>query len=79
MNWSQLILSAGSISFTIALIPSIISQNKPHGRTSFITAFWLTLYLLVYIHLHYWFTFVCGSTTALGWWVLFAQKYREAA
>lgn len=66
-------LSVGSWVFTIALIPSVLSKDKPALSSSAMTAVVLTGYVVVYITLSLW---AAASTLLVAgmWYTLAVQK-----
>ena len=75
MTWQDIVLSAGSWIFTIALLPSIFGKDKPPLFTSVLTGTILVIFAAVYFTLHLWFSVVSASVLALGWLILAAQKF----
>jgi hypothetical protein len=74
-GWQDLVLAAGSISFALALIPTIRSTSKPAITTSITTAFWLLAFAFVDQSLSLWFGCVCTIITAIMWIVLAVQAW----
>ena len=74
MNWQDIILSAGGFMFSVALIPTIRSKNKPSKVTCGMTAFFLWLYCIVYISLGLWLALASGILSAGAWTVLLLQR-----
>ncbi len=76
-RWQDFVLSAGSLVFTIALVPSILGRHKPALFTSLLTASILAIYAFVYGTLSLWFTTFAVVLNCLAWSILALQKYRE--
>lgn len=74
MSWQELVLAVGSLFFTIALVPSIISKDKPALASSTITAMVLFSFAVVYLTLGLWFAAFSVTTTAIAWTILAVQK-----
>jgi threonine/homoserine/homoserine lactone efflux protein len=74
MSWQDLVFMLGNVVFFIALIPSIVSDNKPSKWTSLSIAIVLTFYVATYYSLSYTYATVTGTISTLGWWVLYFQK-----
>ncbi|MEX1113481.1 MAG: hypothetical protein WD603_01875 [Patescibacteria group bacterium] len=74
MSWQDIVLSVGSAMFMIALIPSILSDDKPAVTTSLMTGTVLIVFAATYASLGLWFTTVITALTAAFWLILFAQK-----
>jgi hypothetical protein len=77
MEWQDLVLGAGSVVFSIALIPSLLGREKPALGTSVLTGSALTAFIAVYASLSLWFSTVTTAVTALCWWTLAYQKVRQ--
>lgn len=77
MSWQDLVLTAGSIAFLIALLPSVLSDDKPARATSLLTGAVLLVFAGVYASLELWFTTVVTTATGLLWLTLFVQKLRQ--
>lgn len=77
MNWQDYVLSAGSLVFAVALIPSITSKNKPSIFTSSITVVVLLVFALVYLSLSLLFAAATVFVTSILWAVLAVQKYLQ--
>ncbi len=73
-SWQDIILTIGNIIFLIALLPSILSVDKPSKWTSLITSVTLTIFTIVYFTLGLSYACIATGLSALGWWVLFFQK-----
>jgi len=71
---NDLIFTFGSIVFLVALIPSLVSENKPDKKTSFITSFVLCVFSLNYISIGLYFSSVVSFIGAIAWLVLYIQK-----
>jgi hypothetical protein len=76
MMWQDFVLAAGSILFSVALIPSIASQNKPAWQSSLLTGTILAIFAIVYTTLHLWFSFASTLVTAGLWYVLLYQALK---
>lgn len=78
MTWQDLVLSAGTICFSIGLLPSIFSEHKPAWLTSLINGIALVGFVIAYISLELTFSAVTTSVTAALWFVLMAQSLRRS-
>ncbi len=76
MTWQDIILSVGSWIFTIALIPSVISKDKPALSSSLTTAIVLTVYAVVYVTISLWTAAASTVLVAVMWYTLAIQKIR---
>jgi hypothetical protein len=77
-NIQDLILTAGSLIFALALLPSIFSKNKPALSTSLLTAVVVYIFAGVYISLNLWFTAITTLITGSCWSILALQKWLQA-
>jgi hypothetical protein len=80
INWiyvSNVIFAVGSFIFSLALIPSIKSKDKPAIFTSLSTGAILTIYLICYAMLGMWLAFVAGIFVVVAWYTLAIQKMRK--
>jgi hypothetical protein len=75
MVWQDVVLTAGSIAFIIALAPSILSKDKPALATSLLTGTVLAIYAIVYVTLSLWLTAITVAFTSLTWFILAYQKH----
>jgi len=75
MEWQDIVLSVGSWIFTIALIPSVLSKDKPALSSSVMTASVLTIYVVVYITLSLSMSAASTALVAAMWYTLAIQKY----
>lgn len=75
MAWQDIVLSAGSWIFIIALIPPLISKDKPPTTTSFLTGVVLLVYTFVYFSLHLWLSVASTGILAFAWLALALQKF----
>ena len=76
MVWQDIVLTAGSWVFIIALIPTLRGKEKPQISTSIVTGCILIVYAFVYVTLDLWISVVSTSALALSWFILAAQKIR---
>lgn len=77
MTWQDVMLGTGSISFSLALLPSIVGTDKPAVSTSLLTGGWLAVFSGVYASLSLWFACITSVVTASLWLVLAAQVIRR--
>ena len=77
MHWQDAILTVGQIIFIIALIPSILSKNKPAQATSFLTGSVALSIAFVYVTLSLWFAAATAGINAVFWYILLTQSYRR--
>ncbi len=77
MIWQDYVLSFGSIILIFALIPSVISKNKPALATSIITGLVLTAFAITFATLQLFFTTITTASVAIMWFVLAVQKFKQ--
>lgn len=78
MIWQDALLAVCSIVFTIALIPSILGNNKPEVYTSTLTALVLLVMAICYISLSLWFAVFAALFNCFAWVTLALQKSRQS-
>jgi len=77
MIWQDTVLMVGGFIFSIALIPSVRSKNKPAVSTSLLTGGVLTAYIICYATMGFWLACSSGLLTAVMWFVLAIQRKRQ--
>ena len=75
--WQDKVISACQFLFLVALIPSIISEEKPALWSCILTALLLTVIAFTQWTLHLYFSMVSGISIASGWWVLTYQQFKR--
>jgi hypothetical protein len=73
MQWQDVAITAGTIVLLIALLPSVLSKNKPAVSTSLMTGTVLVVFTVVYISLGLWFSAITTGITSILWYVLAIQ------
>jgi hypothetical protein len=76
MSWQDITIAAGSVSFSIALIPTVKGPSKPALTSSVITAFWLFIFAIVYASLKLWFACATEILATSVWMILAIQVVR---
>jgi hypothetical protein len=74
MVWQDIIPIVGNIIFFIALLPSILSKNKPHRVTCAMTAAILFLYAGTFWTITLWYWSLATLATASAWTILLFQR-----
>lgn len=74
MLWQDGVLTGGSAIFVIALVPSVISKDKPALSTSLMTGSVLIVFAFVYVTLSLWFSAVTTAIIGILWFILATQK-----
>lgn len=77
MHWQEIVLTIGQIIFTLSLLPSVFSKDKPALATSGITAFILFVFVFTYYSLNLYMTALGTLTTGILWFILAYQKYKK--
>jgi hypothetical protein len=73
MQWQDVAITIGTVIFVIALVPSILSKDKPAVPTSMMTGSVLVVFTVVYISLALWFSAIATGVTAILWYILALQ------
>lgn len=73
-SWQDIVLAIGSLVFAIALIPSLLSKDKPALLTSGSTSLVLFVFTITYASLSLWYATVTTALSAALWGVLALQK-----
>lgn len=75
MIWQDMVLMIGGFAFYVALLPSVIGQNKPEKSTCLMTGSILSVFVVVYITLGLVWAATSTSLTAFLWFILFVQTF----
>lgn len=75
MLWQDIVFSIGQWFFIIALIPSLISKDKPAFSSSISTGAVLLVFAFTYMSLGLWTSGVSSLLLAGMWFALAVQKY----
>jgi hypothetical protein len=76
MHWQEVVLTVGQVIFLIALIPSILSKDKPALQTSLLTSSVAFSIAVVYVTLAIPFAAISAALNGTLWFVLAVQKWR---
>ena len=74
MIWQDYVFSTGNFAFAAMLIPSLISDKKPHWFTSLFTSLLLYLFSYCFLTLKLSLTFIALLVSASCWMALFIQS-----
>lgn len=75
MMWQDWVFAIGAVFFNISIWASIRSKTEKPPRVSCaLTAFWLWMFVTVYISFDLWLSVTTGLLSASGWTILFFQK-----
>jgi hypothetical protein len=77
MFWQDYVIASVQIGFVIALLPSLLGDDKPAETTSFLNAGLLAVLVVCEFTLKLYFSTVTVALTALAWAILGVQKLRE--
>ncbi|MDF2460727.1 MAG: hypothetical protein K0S68_130 [Candidatus Saccharibacteria bacterium] len=77
MHWQDLVFTAGTIIFAVALIPSVLGKDKPALATSLSTGLVLVVFCFTYASLSLWFSAISVLATASMWLIMAWQKYKQ--
>lgn len=77
IDWQDLVLTAGTVVFLVALIPTIIGAAKPACLTSASTGAVLLLFAATYLTLSLYFTAVVTALTGVAWLTIFVQSVKR--
>jgi hypothetical protein len=76
MHWQEVVLTIGQVIFLIALVPSILSKDKPALQTSILTSTVAFSIAVVYVTLDIRFAAFSAALNGTLWLVLAVQKWR---
>lgn len=77
MTWQEIVLALGQILFLIALIPSIVTKDKPEIWTSVMTGAVALSISITYLTLHIKLAAVMAFLNFVAWGILAIQKLRQ--
>lgn len=74
MKWQDVVLGLGCFVFAFALLPTVLSKQKPHRTTAALSAIIQTLFAVTLGTLDLWLGTIGNSLCALSWWIILVQK-----
>lgn len=77
MSWQEVVLAVGQILFLVALIPSILTDDKPEIWTSLMTGAVALSISITYLTLHIKLASVMAFLNFVAWGILAVQKFRQ--
>jgi len=77
-HWQDIVLAIGSLILAVALVPSVLSTDKPAVWTSVTTGTVLVVFAITYGSLSLWYAVLTTSLAAILWIVLMVQKLLQA-
>ena len=76
MHWQDFVFITGQVAFTLSLLPSVFSKDKPAFLTSIVSASFLVIFAFTYTTLSLWLAALGTATTSTLWFILAYQKYQ---
>lgn len=77
MIWQDIVISIASWAGTAALIPSLLSEDKPALWSCILTTMIVTTFGICYLTLGLWSAAASSGLLALAWATLGFQKWRR--
>ncbi|MCK5019565.1 MAG: hypothetical protein KAS32_21070 [Candidatus Peribacteraceae bacterium] len=74
MIWQDIVPIVGNCAFTVALLFSIFSKQKPHRWTCAMTAGVLFAYVVTFWDMTLWYWSLATLATASAWTILLFQR-----
>lgn len=74
MAWQDIVITVGTLVFVIALVPALISKDKPPVSTSLVSGITILIYAFTFSTLGLWFSFVINIISGSLWLILAWQK-----
>lgn len=75
--WQDTVIAVCQGFFVIALLPTILSKDKPALATSAMTVVLVSIIAFCLGTLHLWFSVTTAVAIAIGWLVLAIQKAKQ--
>lgn len=75
--WQDVVLTLGSFAFIVALIPTVLSDDKPPAVTSVTTATVLIVFTAVYATLGLYLSTISSGVLSILWWAVAVQSFRK--
>jgi len=76
--WQDYVLAVGAFIFSVALIPTLRSKQKPALPTSILTSIVLCVFAVTYASLGLWLAVVAQFLGAFVWGILAWQRYQQS-
>lgn len=77
LTWQDAVLTAGSLVFLFALVPTILGPSKPAPFTSFSTGTVLLIFSATYVTLELYFACITTAATGVAWLIILFQSLRQ--
>jgi hypothetical protein len=77
MHWQEIVLTIGQLVFIIALLPSILSKDKPEIWTSILTGTVALSIAITYITMSIPIAAISAFLNFVAWSILAIQKYKQ--
>lgn len=72
--WQDIVLTVVGFGFSLALIPTIMSKDKPPKLTCLLTGVGLLVNAVCVVTLDLWLAFASTLLSALAWFILLFQR-----
>ncbi len=76
MRWQDIVISIAQVCFIFAMLPSILSKDKPALATSVMNVVLVSIIATSLLTLHLWLSGLTAIGIATTWAILAAQKIR---
>ena len=76
MNWQDLVFFIGQIVMGVSMIPSLVTQHKPHIKTSILSGSILAVYSIVFYTLDLPKSTIGCAFVACLWFILAVQRHK---
>ncbi len=76
MQWQDIVISICQICFVIALMPSVLSKDKPAAATSIMNVVLVSIITACLFSLGLWFSGATAAMVGITWVVLAVQKLK---
>lgn len=74
MTWQDIVMMICIFGFIPALLPSILSKNKPARLTCLLSGILLSVITICFFSLHLWLSTIAEALGAGAWFVLLFQR-----
>jgi hypothetical protein len=77
MRWQDVVIAVAQICFIFAMLPSILSKDKPALATSIMNVVLVTTIATCLFSLHLWLAGTTAIGIAITWLILATQKAKQ--
>ncbi|MGH7237050.1 MAG: hypothetical protein ACREGF_00760, partial [Candidatus Saccharimonadales bacterium] len=78
VTWQSIVLALGQVVFIIALLPSMLTKDKPEIWTSVLTGLVALSISITYLTLHIRLASIMAFLNFVAWAILAVQKLRQS-